>query len=178
MRGCGTRLGTMMFYRSPTGNVTFHWCCSEFHHGTWASGTAARGEDPPDDYLAAPLLGIHRETRNTSQLYHRQENLVGEVRGRGPMPVEHSSRVVSYPHPGPVERLSSLFQSAHRHHTATCPGLVVAILLLPMHKTLVLDRVLCLPLLGIQPGIIKVGRNLWEDTEWPKSTAQCVPGRH
>lgn len=122
---------------------------------------AAREEDPPDDYLAAPSLGIHRETRNTSRLYHRQEILVAEVRGKGLMAVEHSSRAVSYPHPGPVEHQSSLFQSAHHRHTATCPDLVAAILLLPKHKTLALDRVLCLPLLGIQPGIVKVGRNLY-----------------
>lgn len=121
---------------------------------------AEREEDPLVYCLATPSLGTHQGTRNTSQLYHRQESLVVVVQEKGLMPVEHNSQAASCPRLGPVACLSFLFLSAHRHHTATCQGLVAVILQLPMHKILVLGQVLYLPLLGIQPGIIKVERNL------------------
>lgn len=168
--GCDPMLGQTMIYRR---NVTFHWCCSEFHHGTWAWGTAARGEDPPGDYPAAPSLGIHQGTRNTLQLYHRQGNLAAGALGRGLMPVERSSRAVSYPRPGLAAHLSSQFRPARRHHTATCPGLVAAILLLPTHKTLALDRALCPPRLGIQPGIVKMEKKPLQGTQ-NDPTAQLI----
>lgn len=119
-----------------------------------------REEDPLVYCLATPLLGKHQGTRNISQLYHRQESLVVEVQEKGLMPVEHNSQAVSCPRLGPVAHLSSLFLSARRHHTATCQGLVAVILQLPMHKILALGQVLYLPLLGIQPGIIEMERNI------------------